>query len=422
MGTDSPAAGGDSKPDVNNNNDNTSSRGRNKNKSKHRNSGMSGGAANFKGAITELPIFSANQGNSAITKFNATVDSIVHYASVHMNSWASDTIRFGVLTLPPDVDRSKYITKDEKGVEDYKSPVHKDDYNSDRNVARKLRGETTEGLRKLYRVVLGQCDPEVDASLREDPAFTDIDKKSDVLKLLEKIKAICLQKDSTVTDPILTLYKTIKDVFTCKQNDNESLEAYYKRLTDTIKASNTAFGEDGGVLEAFKPQLIDIICAEKGEVSNSLSEDKKEERMKEGVERMKAVLLLQGGKREVYAELNSNLRADYIKGAVASYPTTPNKGFALMRTVKPKARKPPPNTGELGHSFNTNGDESGGGRSNNGNRPTCPRCGHIGHTEEQCKAKKHVDGTMLLVEEEFEISDMERDGFTEGQGDLEVMF
>ena len=144
MGNDSPAVDGDSKPDVNNNNDNSNnagSRGK-KNKSKHRgNYGAGNGGTNQKGAIPEMPTFKAGQGSSAVTKYQETLDAVVHHASDKMNSYVSDSIRFMELTLPLDVDKSKFVEIVD-GKEDFKSPVAKDDYTYERNKSRKMQDET----------------------------------------------------------------------------------------------------------------------------------------------------------------------------------------------------------------------------------------------------------------------------------------
>ena len=57
-------------------------------------------------------------------------------------------------------------------------------------------------------------------------------------------------------------------------------------------------------------------------------------------------------------------------------------------------------------SFNTlgggNEDDDGTVLANNGEeKEPCPRCRRDNHTLEQCMAKRHMDGTMLHMMEDF---------------------
>ena len=79
---------------------------------------------------------------------------------------------------------------------------------------------------------------------------------------------------------------------------------------------------------------------------------------------------------------------------------------------------------KVGLSFNTMGnddDEDGVALTNDESKPPCPRCNHTNHTLEQCVARKHMDGTMLLnldgtveVDENETESEVSTDNFVGG--------
>ena len=84
------------------------------------------------------------------------------------------------------------------------------------------------------------------------------------------------------------------------------------------------------------------------------------------------------------------------------FPKTLNDAYTLLKGWKKGVQK---NPNRIGVSFNIDGDEEGDTLVNHGKQkydgPSCERCGHKSHPTSKCRAKKHMDGTLLHVEEDM---------------------
>lgn len=409
MGTESPADGGDVKPDTNtnNNNNNSNNNRRNRKKKKQQQHRVSHEKSNFVGQDKSLATINSS-GSSAnkVTQINTLVEDMRAFAAKNLGSNAARSIinKEKVVLNPPD--ETKFQTKGDDGTMTM-SKAQELMFSKEYDRHLKDKHSLDEHLARMFHITLGQCDDGIKATLAEDDDYKAVNEEMNVIKLIKMIEGICFNSDST-TEPIFALIQALISLVTLRQGDRH-IDDYLKAFTETLKACNEAFGGEHAFLKAFSDKYLTIICKENGANKNFLSSDNKKEYEKQGRDRMEAMLFLVNADRSRYGTTVDALRQDYIKGS-STYSKNLNSAYALLRSVKVKKKEPyvPRDTG---HTFNTDGDQDGETLVNDGGgnkqRTPCPRCGRTNHTLSECRAKYHDNGTLLHMEEVQSVGEIE---------------
>lgn len=396
MVDESPALGGDSKPDANNNN--TNKRGGSNRKFKKNRNANSHHEEKFTGQIPDLATFRTYQNSrESAAAFAKSKASIVAYAARNLGSQAAKSIEKGKLILPTEPVADEYLTEQstkDGGKKRVLTETGKVRYQNDYQQWTKKKDTVHEHLRQLFQVVMGQCDENVKAALNDDPDFDAIDDDMDVIKLFKMIESLAFKGKAT-SDPFYALTTVMLELISLKQHDL-SLTEYYERFVATGKAADELYGGEGRFLAGHRQTFIETICAEEKEDINNLTSDKKREYAKQGRERMEAMRFLLNADRKRFGEMVDQLHQDFLKGN-ASYPRSLSSAYALLRSVKVKNPVKHRIPDELGHQFNVNGDEDEAASSNTSGkaRVVCQRCGKPGHATSKCFATKHNDGHLL---------------------------
>jgi len=383
MGEETPTSGGDIKPDTNNNNNNQ----RNKKNNKFKNN-KGHGSKKFTGLIPELGTFVTHDSRSAAaTSFATTKKTIVGYAS-KSNSYAGKSIETGKLTIPKQPVEDEYMT--EKDGTKTLNKLGEIRFSEDYKQFQKEKSLVQEHLQRLYYAVLGQCDDSVKAALKEDSSYAQISDTMDVLQLLKKIESLAF-KGHTTADPIFSLTQVLREIFTVKQHDQDGITTYHEKFSDSKQAGDNICGGDDKILGAFNDILVGIIAGENDEKVSDLHSDVVKSYAKKGRDRLEAMMFILGADRKRYGDAVDQMRQDFLKGN-ESYPKDLTTAFQLLRAVNvKKPHKNPVPKNDLGHQFNTDGDEDD---VDDG----CPRCGR--HHKGKCYAKYHKDGHLLHTMEE----------------------
>ena len=387
MGDDTPATGGDSKPDTSNNNNKQQQtrrkKGGNKSNKPH---------DQWQPSNSSLGTFKIHDDRKKdVTSFKNTRESIVAYAN-NINSFAAQSISLGKKSLPSEPTKEKYGTVDESGkrtVDEFdlaKFSIDQKQWKADVRAAE-------EALRQTYMASKGQCHPSLIATLKEDPGYEKMDLEMDMLTLLKKLESLAF-KGATTTEPIYSLVTIMLGFLTHKQGPSTSLDKYSDTFSSIKGAADDMCGDDDGFLGCFDDILIKIIAAEENQQVSSLNDDQKKMFAKLGRNRMEAMLFLLNADQERYGKEISQLKQDFLKGN-GNFPKNTQAAYQLLRTVKTTGnprnpRNPIPSDSrgsgdEVGHHFNNNGEE----------HPPCPRCGRTNHILEKCIAVKHADGHLL---------------------------
>ena len=402
MGDESSAeSGGGTKPDANNSQGRQGGRHGKGKKKNNANAYASDKEKAFAGQSDKIGVFTAQPNHGArasgTAQYTETHKSIVTYAADAYNSRCSKSIAKGKLILPTKPDENDYVTnvKDKDGAEvSTLTEAGKVRYTKACERWEKQVEEIKESLRCVYQIVWNNCDPTVQATLKEAEDFDDMDDEMDVLELLARIKSLTF-KGTATTDPIYSIVMMMKEVFTTRQGKKMTVSKFNDDFTSIIKAADGMFGGTGKFLAIFDSLLTTVIATENGETvtgDNAINDDKQKEYAKQGRDRMAAMMFTLGTDRSRYGDTVDQMQQDFLKGN-NSYPNKQTAAYTLFRNVKVKNSQPRyQDRDDDGHQFNVNGEESGG--SGAGNR-LCFRCGRPGHIAAKCSEAKHVDGNVL---------------------------
>jgi len=402
MGDESSAeSGGGTKPDANNSQGRQGGRHGKGKKKNNANAYASDKEKAFAGQSDKIGVFTAQPNHGArasgTAQYTETHKSIVTYAADEYNSRCSKSIAKGKLILPTKPDENDYVTnvKDKDGAEvSTLTEAGKVRYTKACERWEKQVEEIKESLRCVYQIVWNNCDPTVQATLKEAEDFDDMDDDMDVLELLARIKSLTF-KGTATTDPIYSIVMMMKEVFTTRQGKKMTVSNFNDDFTSIIKAADGMFGGTGKFLAIFDSLLTTVIATENGETvtgDNAINDDKQKEYAKQGRDRMAAMMFTLGTDRSRYGDTVDQMQQDFLKGN-NSYPNKQTAAYTLFRNVKVKNSQPRyQDRDDDGHQFNVNGEESGG--SGAGNR-LCFRCGRPGHIAAKCSEAKHVDGNVL---------------------------
>ncbi|KAL7493808.1 hypothetical protein ACHAWT_003568, partial [Skeletonema menzelii] len=405
MGLDSAPGGGDDKIDTNEQQQqqqNNNHRNRNNRRGKSNNSYTS--STNFTGMSPELEALSLqSSGTDRVAKFNRFTKSLVAYAGKHHGSGVAQSIESLTLVLPSKPSKPKADDGTEKKTLD---EIEMTEYKLEYQEWLRQKEKVKEGLKSLFYVVYNQLHDGITELLLEDDKFSTIKTNMDVIGLLKMLQALSFDGEVT-SDPFYSMLQAIIAVTTLKQNKHQSLEEYHKKFGETKKAADETLGGANALLDAFANEYVKVIANENDEDVARLSNDKEKSYQKQGRERMEAMLFLINADRNRYGHAVDDLKKDFIQGT--KYPADLPTAYALLRAIKPRGKGTPNIPNEVGHSFNTNGNEEGG------KKDPCGRCGRKGHATIACFSKTHQDGTLLHVmgehsNVEVEESDVDKEG------------
>mmetsp|Transcript_12276 Transcript_12276/g.17626 ORF Transcript_12276/g.17626 Transcript_12276/m.17626 type:complete len:424 (-) Transcript_12276:529-1800(-) len=384
MGAESPAEGGDVKPDTTTNNSNTNNQGgRNRRKKNKKQQQVRLGKSDFVGQNKSIGTITGGGSNfDKLTQFNEFINTISTFAATSFGSKAANSVINRKLVEVQAPDSSDYDA--DKKIDEIKYKMDYTNYTKEKNAL-------DEHLQRLYHIALGQIDDSTKATLKESDKFEKMNEEMDLITLLKLLEGICFNSDST-TEPFFALVQALLSLITLRQNDR-TLDVYHKKFTETLHACNEAFGGNNVFMDAMSGRYVTIICKENGVNESALDNTTKEAYVKQGRERMEAMLFLLNADRSRYGTTVDVLRQDYIKFGTTSYPKNLNTAYALLRSVKTK--RAPHVPVDTGHTFNTNGEQDGDTLVNDGGTPPCPRCARTNHVLSECRAVWHNDGTRL---------------------------
>ena len=248
------------------------------------------------------------------------------------------------------------------------------------------------------------------ASLKEDDDFERAHQEKDVIKLRKLLKTINFNYKKS-EEPIKTLWQANKDYINLQQNKID-VTKYFERLKSLDKVAKELQQSESDHC------IIDIICRERFIDITTLDSDAKAKLLAEGEEQMMAMQL---SDRDQFGSLIEDYDREYLSG-YNKYPKTLQDAYNLLKGWN--KRKSTQRYPKVGLSFNTMGnddDEDGVALANDESKPPCPIYNRTNHTLEQCVARRHMDGTMLLnlddtveVDENEEESEVSTDNFAFG--------
>ena len=119
-----------------------------------------------------------------------------------------------------------------------------EDYKVDRRKWTDQKEKILEALNQAYTLVYNNCDLDIQATLEEDPSFKQMDDDLDVLLLFKKLELLAYN-GVTTSEPIHSLVKIIKELFTLTQGDHENIEKFYDSFNALLAAANSLCGGDG---------------------------------------------------------------------------------------------------------------------------------------------------------------------------------
>ena len=385
MGTDTPAAGGETKIK---NEDNKVHSGRNN--SRRTNNYIK--KEKFLGSHPSLQghVFEAKRNRSEQVANYRNVDEIIK-AQIGADSdpYVLESLEKESITLPsePVPSYTKGTDgKDTTAITDIEMIKFKSKYGKYLS-----RVDTIENQSKqAFSIYYGQISDEMKASLKEDPDHERSFQEKDVFALRKMLKSVNFNYKKT-EEPFKTLVVATKDMMNLRQNES-TLQEYHTKFEATRKVVDEIYSSDHG------SPYIDIICRETKQDPSTLTTDEKRAMIDEGEKRMQAMQLLLNADRNRYGSLIEEFDRAYLTTAnsihVNRYPKTCNEAYTLLKNWNRNPDQHRTYT-RPGVSFNTLGDDEDGDVLVNDGKPKCPRCGRDNHKLANCIARKHMDGTVL---------------------------
>jgi hypothetical protein len=126
----------------------------------------------------------------------------------------------------PENDKKKFV------VEKYKVELN--------NYYKKLE-EYNANKAKVFVIIKGQCNLTIKNKLENNSDYKDWEKNDDVIKLLETLKELSFSSKETQYE-FWTMNQAIRNVHTMRQENGESLVAYYKRFINTVDVAESRWG------------------------------------------------------------------------------------------------------------------------------------------------------------------------------------
>ena len=221
-----------------------------------------------------------------------------------------------------------------------------------------------------------------------------MNEEMDIIRLRQALRNISFTTPST-DEPFIGLARAEKNLINFRQKphgnkppmsavDYLDLDGYKRRqqcLDEAFGGADKEAGKAAQYSKAWAPAFIRIISKEKGTKEDELTDADRKEYIKEGTERLAAARFLLNADPDAVRDTLSDYARDYLSGH-NMYPKDLTTAFTLVKSLKPRKKKQPPVPSDLGHSFNTVGDDDDDGTAlvNAGNeksskKGTFPPCG-----------------------------------------------
>ena len=376
MGTDTPAGGGEIKPDIKVEDKNNNSSGRSNFRRSNNNTTVK--KERFLGANPSLQgyVFESKPTRSQqVENFRVVDETIKAKIGADFDSFVLESLEKDAKTLPtkPTAPTADPTTNKIGEIEmlEYKMLYSK--YIT--------RVETIENqMKQTFSIYHGQISEDMKNSLLEFDGYKKAYQEKNVLELRRMLKAINFNYKKT-EHPIKMLVTAKRDLMSFKQFDSP-LEDYYLKYDALVKVVDELNHSDHGSV------FIEIISREKGVDPTTLTSDQQVEMMVEGEERMKAMQLILNADKKRYGHLIEEFDRAYL-GSIDRYPKTVTEAYQLLKNWN-KSSSQGKNNSSIGVAFNTVGEET-----SEGAKKKCGRCGRGNHKDDECHARTHVNGTVL---------------------------
>ena len=235
--------------------------------------------------------------------------------------------------------------------------VWKEEY----SVFTKKRDRYTEEKAKIFAIIMGQCTDALKNRVQSDATYAAMEQQSNVIGLLQFIKAIALGASERVYPPLAAVQAWKRLVLT-RQEEGEELTAYYKRFISLVEVVEKVYG-----------MVLPVKIAERDRRYN------RERARVEAKERAKmlAVAFMEGADRQVYGFLCRGLSDDHALGD-DRYPETMEDALEVLRVSgAKKAAKKVKSDKELAELKKLQLVQGAG-------QVTCWKCGEVGHVKKEC--------------------------------------
>lgn len=361
----------------------------NKQKKQHQNNSV---VSTFKGEDPDLGAITVGETPSKTKSTFEQVDrSIRHRIGRDMDELTLKSIETGSL-IKPDEYKAEMAADGTSFKDDIEKMKYEINYKANLERLREIQKQ----IHNVYYLYYGQCSTEVKSILKEDANYEDMIKDKDVFKLRKMLQSLSVGFKNTKS-PVKTLFVCLKEFMLVRQHKNESNSAYLKRFKGLMETVHEMIGgkEDEPFIYAYA-SLLKLHCKSLGiQDHNTLDLDTRTEYMTVQHGKMEAMHFLLGADQDRYGGMILDFDRHYLTG-VDMYPVDLTKAYNLLthwHGGKKQQKKNPNDTEtEMGVSFNTVGDQDGGGDDI---RKKCDRCGR--YHKGTCTATAHKDGTVLHV-------------------------
>ena len=107
-----------------------------------------------------------------------------------------------------------------------------------------------ENMKKVFALVLGQCTQAMVDRLESMSEFEQVNSDSNVIELLRLIRG-CIYEKTTTKHPVKALIDAETALLLCKQEQNQSVAAYYERFKEMAQIFQNNSGPQAHLPRAF---------------------------------------------------------------------------------------------------------------------------------------------------------------------------
>mmetsp|Transcript_1239 Transcript_1239/g.1758 ORF Transcript_1239/g.1758 Transcript_1239/m.1758 type:complete len:570 (-) Transcript_1239:3022-4731(-) len=273
----------------------------------------------------------------------------------------------------------------------------------------KRRLTLEENYTKIFAVTWGSCSPALQSDLISTKDYEEKKKNNDALWLLKTLRKITLGL-SDKRSMVYNAFTAVRSLYTSRQQNNESLEEYHKKITATV--NTVEFMKTSAFVHEY---IVDTLKKENS--YKQLTNEKVEEKAKE---KYKAMVLLMNANVTKYKSLWIKLEQNLSLGR-DEYPNTVVDCLDILAKHNPPILSHIPHPGrgrgcgreaggrglssECSHySFtqargvqgNTNDVIVSGTDGNRHPYLRCYRCQHMGHIDIFCPSN-NIQATQFVL-------------------------
>ena len=266
-------------------------------------------------------------------------------------------------------------------------------------VKRKTQLETN--LCEAYNLIWNQCTEVMQNKLKSLSDYDNINKSSDVLTLLERMKELTFKFEAQKY-MFSSVYFANKQFYNYKQGQDETNDDYHKNflnMVSVIESYGGLIGQEDILLSC--DDDYDALGTQEKKSDDNIKAAK--ERNKE---RMLAYAFIAKSDNKRYKDFKVELENDFNKGN-DNYPHTINRALRMLtniRTEKPVKKEQETNNVTFaqhggGRNNNNNNGNTNGNSNNSGfdtswhKDATCHHCGEKGHIKPNCPQLANESGT-----------------------------